>query len=108
MSEQETDQPAAAPASTPGGAPARWNALAWAMAIGLVLMLLRSAAVVEVTNETWDEDYHVLHGLLEWTNFRHSTPVPIGYNDPPLGSMLVALPVWLGGGSVLGTPDPDN
>ena len=98
------------PAATPPP-PARnatRRALAWALAIGLAVMLVRSAAVIEVTNETWDEDYHVLHGLLDLTNFRHSTPVPIGYNDPPLGGMLVALPVWLAGGTVLGTPEPDH
>ena len=80
--------------------------LALALLIGLVVLLARSAGVVHATSETWDADYHVFHGLLDLTGFRHDHPRPISYNDPPLGGVLVALPVWLGGGTVLGEPTP--
>ena len=95
---------AAAPAVPPKATDGR--ALASALLVGLLVMLARSASITTATNETYDADYHVLHGLLDWTNFRQSHSQPFAYNDPPLGAMLVALPVWLAGGTVLGEPTP--
>ena len=97
-------QPAAPVAPAAARRASDGRALALALLVGLLVMLARSASVVEATNETFDADYHVLHGLLDWTNFRQSHPQPFAYNDPPLGGMLVALPVWLAGGTVLGEP----
>ena len=94
-------------------AAARWRR--WLSSVPLAVLLTalvvipRSVLVARATSETWDEQYHLVRGLatLEGRRLKRY------YTDPPLGEMLVALPLWAAGATVdgpLSDPrvDPDK
>ena len=74
--------------------------LLWTLAAVFVLVAARSVDLVRVTTETIDAPYHLMHGLSDWTNYRQGLDVALRYNDPPLGGMLISLPMYLMGCSV--------
>ena len=105
-----TDAPAAPPA--PAAAPSELAAerpapsrrlLGWTLLAVFALLAARSVDLVRVTTETIDAPYHLMHGLSDWTNYRQGLDVALRYNDPPLGGMLIALPLYLMGCSVEAT-----
>src|SRR5688500_4704903 len=81
----------------------RARVLLLAAVIALVFRTARSALIIQATVETVDEQFHLAHGLALWTGFYDTAPAPMGFNDPPLGARLVALPLYLTGATLEAT-----
>ncbi len=64
-----------------------WLALFIAMAV----LLPRSALIMRQQNEGMDADFHLRHGLALLLGTRDR--IIMGSNDPPLGQMILALPM---------------
>ncbi len=59
-----------------------------------LIIVPRALWVASAHSETFDEPYHLSNGL----NFLAGDLRAMELNDPPLGSAITALPVWLAGG----------
>ena len=69
----------------------RWFWLA--MLITLAIVLPRSLSMAHQHSESYDDQYHLVRGLVRFTHEEFRDP----YNDPPLGEMILALPMWATG-----------
>lgn len=59
----------------------------------LSVVLPRSLLVSHAHTQCVDDEYHLDHGL----TILRGEHQPITYNDPPLGEMVLAFPLWLAG-----------
>ena len=96
------EEPPEQPLQPPPRAP-RARVLLLAAVVALVFLTARSALIIQATVETVDEQFHLAHGLALWTGFYESASAPMGFNDPPLGARLVALPLYLTGATLEAT-----
>ena len=93
--------------------PNRLRAMWLALLIAAAFLLPRGALIVNATSETLDAPYHLTHGLValsDWLDKHPMRPRDPGYdrsnemvfNDPPLGAMLLALPLKATGAKIEG------
>lgn len=63
------------------------------MLLTAAIVLPRSLSIASHHSESYDDQYHLVRGLVRFTGerFRDS------YNDPPLGEMILAIPMWATG-----------
>ena len=74
----------------------RWDRHAWlCILIAAAVLIPRSWLISRQTNECFDSDYHLRHGLAVLLGTRDQ--FVMGSNDPPLGQMILALPMAMTG-----------
>ena len=79
-------------APTGSAAPPRWDRHFWLALVAATLILLpRSALIMRAQNECMDSDFHLRHGLAILLGTR--SQIIMGSNDPPLGQMILAVPM---------------
>lgn len=93
---------ASATASTARSWPERWDSprnrvVVLAVLACLAVTITRSLMIVEGTVQTFDEPYHLAHGLALLNGRFHESDAVTGFNDPPLGAAIVAMPLWVRG-----------
>lgn len=71
-----------------------------AIALAAVVVIPRSLLVASAHSQSYDDQYHLVRGLLQLSGEKH---VRLGYNDPPLGELLIALPMWISGATFQNT-----
>src|SRR5687768_863709 len=72
--------------------------------LALAVVLPRSLLVTRAHSECVDDEYHLDHGLAHLMGVPH----PLTYNDPPLGEVVLVLPLYLMGARVAVTVAPDS
>lgn len=95
----EEEQPSVTSANEPSW-PERWESprnriVVLAVLICLAVTVTRSLMIVEGTVQTFDEPYHLAHGLALLNGRFHDSDAVTGFNDPPLGAAIVAMPLWV-------------
>ncbi len=84
------------------GAGVRWRrwlgSVPVAVLVAAAVLVPRSVLVARGTSETYDAQYHLARGLATLTR----RPLGAFRTDPPLGEMLIALPLWVGGATLDG------
>jgi hypothetical protein len=69
------------------------------MLVTAAAVIPRSLSIAHSHSESWDDQYHLLRGLAQW----RGNELRIEYNDPPLGEMILATPLWMTGCSIEAT-----
>ena len=74
----------------------QWDRQAWlCVLIAAAVLLPRAYLISAAHNECIDTDYHLRHGLAVLLGTR--SQILMGANDPPLGQMIMALPMAITG-----------
>src|SRR3954462_14304742 len=75
-------------------AASRFDRSFWlAMLLTAAVVIPRSLSIAHAHSESYDDHYHLSHGLVRLTRERFKTT----YNDPPFGETVLALPLWVTG-----------
>jgi hypothetical protein len=61
------------------------------LAVAAAVLLWRGGSMAEAHSESYDDEYHLVHGAAYFRGGLHEMPQP----DPPLGQALTALPMVL-------------
>ena len=62
-----------------------------ALLLTAVIVIPRSLSIAHAHSESWDDQYHLLRGLAQL----RGNALRIDCNDPPLGEMILAAPLWV-------------
>jgi hypothetical protein len=82
----------APPGPVPAAPPARRDAALYVvLALAAAALLLRGGAMARAHSESYDDEYHLVHGAAYFRGGLHDLAQP----DPPLGQALTALPMVL-------------
>ena len=90
MPEPAPPTPAAPPGPAGSARPARPDrALLLVIAVAAAVLLWRGGSMARAHSESYDDEYHLVHGAAYFRGGLHDIPQP----DPPLGQALTALPM---------------